>query len=227
MNPAERILVSMTSYPKRITNVGKAVWHLLTKQTVKPDEIHIWLAESEFPNKEKDLPSDLQPIAGMPNVFLHWTERNTYCNKRHEIFKTTSDNDLVFLMDDDVFYDVHLIETVLKVHKKNPNCIVNYNRYCETDYWCGQSMIPARLYPKQALNQKYQDFIFDNCIKSDEVFINRWIKHFGIPVYNDLRFGWGTLIDKKITWHSGHAPRNKRFVWVRMLEAELRRNEWK
>jgi hypothetical protein len=50
----ERILVSMTSYPARITNVGKAIFLLLNKQTRKPDEIHLWLAEPEFPKiKEK------------------------------------------------------------------------------------------------------------------------------------------------------------------------------
>ena len=37
---SERVIVSMTSYPKRIVNVGKGVYYLLTKQTVKPDEIH-------------------------------------------------------------------------------------------------------------------------------------------------------------------------------------------
>ena len=49
---SERVIVSMTSYPKRITNVGKAIYLLLTKQTRKPDEIHLWLAEPEFLNKE-------------------------------------------------------------------------------------------------------------------------------------------------------------------------------
>lgn len=227
MNIHERILVSMTSYPKRISNVGKAVWHLLTKQTITPDEIHIWLAETEFPNKENDLPADLRDIIKLPTVFLHWLKRNTYCNKRHEIFKMTTDSDLVFLMDDDVYYNPRLIETVLSVHKRIPDCIVNYTHYAETDCWCGQSMIPAKLYPKCALKQKYQDFIFNNNIKSDEVFINRWIKHYSIPVYNELRFGWGTLIDKRITWHSGHAPRSKRVIWAKMLNDELEKNEWK
>ena len=58
----ERIIVSMTSYPKRITNVSKSIFYLLNKQTVKPDEIHLWLSTEEFPNKEKDLPDDLQKL---------------------------------------------------------------------------------------------------------------------------------------------------------------------
>ena len=87
MLDGERIIVSMTSYPGRITNVRKAIYYLLTKQTVKPDEIHLWLAEPEFPNREKDLPEDLNNIIEVcDNVFLHWLPKNTYCHKRQEYF---------------------------------------------------------------------------------------------------------------------------------------------
>ena len=164
------IKVSMTSYPGRITNVGKAIYFLLTKQTLKPDEIHLWLAEPEFPNKEKDLPKDLVSILEHDKVYLHWLPKNTYCHKRHEIFKYTTDEDCVFLIDDDVRYNDKLIETVMNDHQKFPNAVINYNGYSAHVYkgkkiiytkelnpkeptvgirFCGQSMIPSKVYPKE------------------------------------------------------------------------------
>lgn len=92
----ERVIVSMTSYPARISNVGKSIYLLLTKQIRKPDEIHLWLAEPEFPNKEKDLPQDLQAMLNVDNVFLHCLPKNTYAHKKHEYFKIANDNDCVF-----------------------------------------------------------------------------------------------------------------------------------
>ena len=87
-----KIVVSMTSYPGRIMNVGKSIFLLLKKQTIKPDEIHLWLSIEEFPNKEKSLPEDLNLIIEKcDDVFLHWLEKNTYVHKRHEIFKFIED----------------------------------------------------------------------------------------------------------------------------------------
>lgn len=76
----ERVIVSMTSYPARISNVGKSIYLLLTKQIRKPDEIHLWLAEPEFPNKEKDLPQDLQAMLNVDNVFLHCLPKKYLCS---------------------------------------------------------------------------------------------------------------------------------------------------
>ena len=216
---SERVIVSMTSYPGRITNVGKAIYLLLTKQTRKPDEIHLWLAIPQFPNKEKDLPDDLQTVLTMDKVYIHWLPKNTYVHKRHEYFKIAKDSDLVFLIDDDVQYADNLIENVLNTHKKFPNCIICYNRYPAHIYkgkkiiynhtslsnvprinvtrWCGQSMIPAKLYPKECLsdeNQKIRDK-FDPI--SDECWIQPWIVYHDIPLFH-LNYDWGKDIDKNI-----------------------------
>lgn len=220
----EKIIVSMTSYPKRITNVGKSIFYLLTKQTVKPDEIHLWLSTEEFPNKEKSLPEDLQIITYNDKVFLHWLPKNTYVHKRHEYFKMANDNDLVFLIDDDVFYDDDLIETVVKTHKKFNNCIICYNRYPAHVYkgkriiygpdkdekvplvnknrWCGQSMIPAKLYPKECLSNEYQEIRNHTSPISDECWFQPWTVYYDIPIYH-LSYNWGKDISLSTGKSSG------------------------
>ncbi len=211
-----KILVSMTSYPGRIKNVGKSIFFLLTKQTKQPDEIHLWLAEPQFPNKEADLPIDLRKVITHPKVVLHWLPENTYVHKRHEIFKTTGKDDCVFLIDDDVRYADNLIETVMGVHKKHPNCIVCYNNYTLHEYkgrriiyknsalgpgphvnkvrWCGQSMIPVAVYPADILDDEHQRIRNQTSPVSDECWFQPWIVYFHIPIIF-LKYGWGEDID--------------------------------
>jgi len=215
---SEKVIVSMTSYPGRISNVGKSIYLLLNYQRRKPDEIHLWLSEPEFPNKEKDLPSDLNLMLKTENVFLHWLPKNTYVHKRHEIFKYTTDEDCVFLIDDDVRYADNLIQTVMETHKKYPDCIVCYNRYSKHQYngrriiygppapenepkanfnrWCGQSMIPSKLYPKEILDETHQQIRDNTSQISDECWFQPWTVYYDIPIYH-LNFSWGIDIDPK------------------------------
>ena len=54
-----RLIVSFTSYPERISTVN-CVLNSLYAQTRKADEIILWLAKEQFPNREADLPISLQ-----------------------------------------------------------------------------------------------------------------------------------------------------------------------
>lgn len=223
MSEKERIIVSMTSYPKRIMNIEKSIFYLLTKQTVKPDEIHLWLSIEEFPNQYDDLPENIKLLIDSDTIILHWVQKNTYVHKRHEYFKIAQDNDLVFLIDDDVRYADNLIETVINAYKKFNNCIICYNRYDKHEYkgkriiygpaineiapqinkvrWCGQSMIPAKLYPKECLNDEYQKIRDKTDPISDECWIQPWIVYYDIPIFH-LNYGWGEDLSKNINkWH--------------------------
>lgn len=81
MHNGKQVIASMTSYPPRIENVAVCVNYLLTKQTVKPDEVHIWLADPEFP--ERKIPDDLAAMIDDKVVFLHWLPENTYTHTRN------------------------------------------------------------------------------------------------------------------------------------------------
>lgn len=215
----------MTSYPARICNVGKAIYFLLSSQTVKPDEIHLWLAEPEFPNREKDLPPDLNKIWEVCNeqVFIHWLPKNTFCHKRHEIFKYTKDTDCVFIFDDDVKYNDQLIETVMNDHQKYPNAVINYNYYALHEYngrriiyndiksctepsvnirYCGQSMIPSKVYPKECLTDEVEKIRDEICPICDESWFTPWLVANHVPVFCE-HFGWGEDLSKGINKWQG------------------------
>lgn len=216
MQNSGKIIVSMTSYPGRIKNVGMSIFLLLSKQTIKPDEIHLWLAESQFPLKENSLPADLQQLVKLPQVNLHWLCCNTYVHKRHEIFKIVEPDDCVFLIDDDVMYRPSLIESVMRLHRACPNSIVCYNNYHVHKYsgrhikyemstlgvgpfvnkvrWCGQSMIPAGLYPQEILDAEHQAIRNKTSPISDECWFQPWVVFHDIPIMY-AHYDWGVDID--------------------------------
>lgn len=239
-----RIIVTMTSYPGRINNVAISIQLLLTKQTIKPDEIHLWLSIEEFPNKENSLPKQLVKVINEnDDVYLHWLEKNIYVHKRHEIFKYTTDSDYVFLIDDDVEYDPKLIETVLEKAKTYPNTIITYNKYAFHEYkgrtilyrdnrgepgpfinktrWCGQSMIPSAIYPKEILSDENQKIRNNTSPVSDECWFQPWTIYYDIPIY-ECSFDWGKDIDKNNTKWQGLV------AWSHQKEANgyTRRDNW-
>lgn len=206
----------MTSWPKRIKYVHKIIENL-THQTRVPDEIHLWLAEEEFANKENDLPAELMKYITDGTAILHWLQKNTYLHKRHEIFRYTSDDDLVFFFDDDLVYKDTIIEEIMKKSEELKNkTIINYNLFSVHKYkgkhvkytmvnarkseykyrmWCGHSMIPAKLYPKFLLEDEYvkkRDLLSPI---SEECWLQPWLVWLNTPI-TCMNFKFSKIIEK-------------------------------
>ena len=71
-----KIIVSMTSWTKRIGNVTTVVKSLLD-QELEPDIIQINLSLEEFPNREMDLPEELVFLAqNEKKIDIEWVPGN-------------------------------------------------------------------------------------------------------------------------------------------------------
>lgn len=71
-----KVIVSLTSWPKRINNVATVVKSLLN-QEVKPDIIQINLSKDEFEKRELDLPEELNDVLSKyKNVVVEWIDGN-------------------------------------------------------------------------------------------------------------------------------------------------------
>lgn len=110
----KRIIISMTSWPKRIENVSRVVFSLL-QQTIKPDSIEINLSLEEFPNKERDLPNDLLLLQDNDVIKINWVEKNTKTFKKFipVLQKYYGEDYYLFTVDDDWFYDSDYVECML------------------------------------------------------------------------------------------------------------------
>ena len=75
-NIGNSLIVSLTSYSARIDTVHIAIQSLLN-QSLKPDNIVLWLSEEDFPNKEKDLPHNLVNLSDTNiNFSIYWCENS-------------------------------------------------------------------------------------------------------------------------------------------------------
>lgn len=145
LNP-KRVIVSMTSYPARISGVPQVLESIFA-QTHKPDEIILWLARTEFPNGFSDLPDSLVNLIQKKQVSLYWCEDLKPHKKYFYAFKTYPDV-LLITIDDDVLYPKDMIEHLYRSYLKHPGAVSAFRAHLmmmsETD-----EVLPYRLWPKE------------------------------------------------------------------------------
>ena len=110
-----KIIVSLTSWPKRIKNVATVINSLLN-QNIEPDLIELNLCIIEFPNKEKDLPNDLiNLLFKNKKIEINWVEKNTGVFKKiiPTIKKYYGLNYYLLSVDDDIIYRKDYIELMV------------------------------------------------------------------------------------------------------------------
>ena len=105
-----RIVISLTSYPGRISTVHQTINTLLT-QSEKPDRLVLWLAESQFPNREGDLPQSLLAQRSF-GLEVRWCEDLRSFKKLLPALKAFPDAAIV-TVDDDLFYHPDMLKELL------------------------------------------------------------------------------------------------------------------
>lgn len=115
------VIVSLTSFPERMNEVHYALYSLLT-QTFKPEKVILWLAEEQFPNKEKDIPQEVLKLQ-KNGLEIDWCEDIKSYKKLIPSLEKYPDK-IIITTDDDVFYEKDLIERLVEAHKNNPNNII-------------------------------------------------------------------------------------------------------
>lgn len=173
-----KIILSLTSFPQRISIVPKTIKTLL-KQTIKPDEVVLWLAEEQFPKKEEELPQELLELREY-GLSIKWCNDIRSYKKLIPSLKEYP-NDIIITFDDDIYYPNNVVELLYNEYLKNPNHIYanrvrrfylkNNNLYSQSKaqmHWiknpkpsflnkitgCG-----GVLYPPNSLNEKVFDEI--------------------------------------------------------------------
>ena len=116
-----RLIVSFTSYPGRIRAV-RQVFDSLYAQTLQADEIILWLAEEEFPNKEADLPKVLQEDLSSNKFTLRWCD-NLGSHKKYFYAMQEYPEDIIVTVDDDLYYHPDSLERLMRAHERYPNAV--------------------------------------------------------------------------------------------------------
>ena len=105
----------------RIKYVHKTIKSLL-EQNLKPKKIILWLAESEFPNKNKDLPKNLLLLKNNI-VSIKYYKENIKSYKKLIPTLERYPNNIIITVDDDIIYKNDTIEKLYKNYLKYPKDI--------------------------------------------------------------------------------------------------------
>ena len=115
-----QLIVSLATFPARIGVVHKTLNTLLS-QTVKPDRLILWLADSQFPKKEEDLPQEVLKLQEF-GLEIRWTEDLKSYKKLVPALKEFP-NDIIVTADDDLYYQEDWLESLYNAYLKNPENI--------------------------------------------------------------------------------------------------------
>ncbi len=119
---SRRVVVSLTSYPPRINTVWQTLRSIFS-QSYLPDKIVLYLAKSDFPHREQDLPSSLTDML-WHDFEIRWVDADLKPHKKWYWAFQDFKNDLVITVDDDLIYRRTMIEELVEVYHNHPQTVV-------------------------------------------------------------------------------------------------------
>ena len=127
VNPADKklhkkVVVSLTSFPARIGRIWLVIECML-RQSVLPDKIILYLAQSQFPHKQVDLPQKLKNYINNGQIEVKFVEDLRSHKKYFYSFQEYQDS-LIILVDDDIFYPSYIVKQLLAEYKKHPDAVI-------------------------------------------------------------------------------------------------------
>lgn len=119
--PEQNVIASLTSWEKRIGSAHLAIKTILN-QTHLPDLTVLYLAEEEFPQREKELPKELLALRSK-HFEIRWVEKNIRSYKKLIPALKDFPNDVIITFDDDLFFHKDLVKRLITAYIENPQAI--------------------------------------------------------------------------------------------------------
>lgn len=115
----KKYIVSLTSFPARIDDVWICIETIL-RQSFKPDKIVLWLAEGQFPDRK--LPESLTQLQER-GLTIEFCAEDLRAHKKYFYALKQYPDDCIITLDDDLYYDKHLLRNVVNLHLKYPTMV--------------------------------------------------------------------------------------------------------
>lgn len=211
----ENIVVSLTSFPRRINHVWMVI-DSLCRQDMRPYNICLTLSLEEFPNGEKDLSSWLLQYKKYGLKIL-WTEDNLMPHKKYLMVMRLFKDKYIITVDDDIYYRKDLISHLWKLSQKFKHCVCGNNVSCilnkdlsmsPYNYWndddvlvnspshnyivkgCGGVIYPPKVFKNEDAFNKH--IIIETCLRADDL----WLK--AQELINDVKIVKGDFYPTSI-----------------------------
>ncbi len=223
-----KMICSLTSFPARIDEIWKSI-ETIFRQTYKADEVILWLAISQFPDKK--LPESIIQLQER-GLTVRWCEEDLRSHKKYYYVLQEYQNADIILLDDDLYYPDRLLENLNNLAKENPSCICatrvhkmtynsgvinpyrkwihNYNKkIMESEdlfFTSGAgTLIPSGIMSSDTFNK---DIFKEICFLADDVWLNFQARQSNVKVvsnnfYNKDEICIGSTQKEKLISHNG------------------------
>lgn len=203
-----KLIVSMTSFPARIEAAANVVEQMMI-QTLKPDEIILWLSEDQFPKKEQELPEELLDLKKY-GLTIRWCQGDLRAYKKFLPAMKEYPDDLIMILDDDLVYPVDFAEKLYEAHQRFPDAIIasrvheigldeqgkilpygKWKKQCGYDWYQTRpdwfftggagTLFPPHIFGKELFDEKLLQEI---CPWADDIWLNVHAAMDHIPIIN-------------------------------------------
>jgi hypothetical protein len=123
-----RVVVSLTTSPKRITELRETLDSVTTAQTLKPDLVYLNIPEKFGRTGETyTIPEFLSSGVAYPSVKVNRIgEDEGPITKLTPALRAESDPEtLIVIIDDDIVYEPQILEKMVTAYRKNPGAVVS------------------------------------------------------------------------------------------------------
>ena len=122
---AENLIVSLTSYGRRVSKCSQYAIFSILKQTIAPEKIILWLDKDKW--NDESLPFVLRRIKRWGLLEVKYCEDVRSFTKLIPALEKYPDK-IIITVDDDIYYSANLIEQLYLQHQKFPEkiCAVSY-----------------------------------------------------------------------------------------------------
>ena len=127
-NEGENIIISLTSYGRRVQKTVYYTLVSLLKQTLPANRIILWLSADNW--SDETLPKRLKKLKEYGVEYGFCKDLRSYTKLIPSL--KAAPKDLIVTVDDDMIYSRILLQTLYKEHKKYPDCIC-----------CMEALMPA------------------------------------------------------------------------------------
>lgn len=141
-------IVSLTSFPARINEVWITIETIL-RQSFKPDKIILWLAESQFPDKK--IPDSLTSLLKR-GLTIEFCKEDLRSHKKYFYSFEKYPDDFIITLDDDLYYDRHLLLNLVKLRTQFPNAVSTNRAHIIT--FSGDKILPYRQWKHNVTDNK-------------------------------------------------------------------------
>lgn len=197
-----RIIVSLTTFPLRISKVWLVVESIL-RQSHQPDKIILWLSKEQFATLEM-LPSRLLKMQDR-GLEVRLCEGDLRSHKKYFYSFKEYANDIIVTVDDDVIYNSKIISELYNTYLLHPNAVCcnlavdilvedkivlpyiewKYTKSILTPSYSllpigvGGVLYPPKLLCKDVLNV---ELFKENCFLADDIWLNVMCRMNNTPV---------------------------------------------